>query len=339
MGLSYTDGVHCDVCHKVSDVDLSQPPGIGQRLILGRHRSWNVHIRLDAADVRTIGGRAKCRDGRSWQPKFKESLFCAGCHEQNQQALIPGQPLTLRNGQRDYPFTVLFPNGSLGPLMSPIHPANFVICQPTLSGPSLRTSRHLRMFPSRLGLREPEDNRRHLFKGPLDGETRLIDGAVYISLKPTVDNGRLHVDTSVSNFGCGHAIPTGEPMRALHLTLTVESDCGDVTISEGPSISDGGGAYAQCIVGETCSWNNGVLVWPEISEQSIEGYTVRVVRPTGDFLNYTGPGWFGEPDRLPEEKGMPEMIPVIETDVASINGEFITLNQCDHSTRRCCLSR
>ena len=62
--------------------------------------------------------------------------------------------------------------------------------------------------------REPKDNRRHLFKGPLDGETRLIDSAVYISLLTGIENGDLTVNTSVSNFGCGHAIPTGEPMRA-----------------------------------------------------------------------------------------------------------------------------
>ena len=36
--------------------------------------------------------------GGSWQPKFKES-FCAGCHEQDQPALITGQSLDVENGK------------------------------------------------------------------------------------------------------------------------------------------------------------------------------------------------------------------------------------------------
>ena len=88
------------------------------------------------------------------------------------------------------------------------------------------------------------------------GCERLIDSAVYVSLDWKIENEPI-VDTSVPNFGAGHAIPTGEPMRALHLTSTTDSSCGVPTVSEGPAIPDTGGAYAQCIVGESCLVTDG----------------------------------------------------------------------------------
>ena len=35
-GLSYDYGVHCDFCHKVSDIDLTAPPGNAGRLVIHR---------------------------------------------------------------------------------------------------------------------------------------------------------------------------------------------------------------------------------------------------------------------------------------------------------------
>ena len=36
IGLAYDAGVHCDTCHKVKDVDMSQPAGFGSRLVVHR---------------------------------------------------------------------------------------------------------------------------------------------------------------------------------------------------------------------------------------------------------------------------------------------------------------
>ena len=96
--------------------------------------------------------------------------------------------------------------------------------------------------------REPEDIRRHLFRGPLDdlqGEPRLIDKAAYISLSMTQSDNLLSAEVSVSNIGCGHALPTGEPMRSV--VLLVEAECEDgrsLAQISGPTITDRGGHYA-----------------------------------------------------------------------------------------------
>ena len=54
------------------------------------------------------------------------------------------------------------------------------------------------------------------------GEERLIDTALYTSVALEQIGDTVEATVSVSNIGCGHAVLTGEPMRAL--VMVVESE-------------------------------------------------------------------------------------------------------------------
>ena len=46
----------------------------------------------------------------------------------------------------------------------------------------------------------------------------------------------------MANVGCGHAIPTGEPMRAMYVLIDVETDCGEPVLQSGSIVDEIGGS-------------------------------------------------------------------------------------------------
>ena len=113
--------------------------------------------------------------------------------------------------------------------------------------------------------REPEDIRRHLFRGPLQGNPRLIDGALYVSVALEANQDELTANISVANIGCGHAVPTGEPMRSLVLVVEAQGSCGALESTGGMSISDVGGVIAQGVEGVDVSTSGSELDWPQVA--------------------------------------------------------------------------
>ncbi|HZO12700.1 MAG TPA: carboxypeptidase-like regulatory domain-containing protein, partial [Polyangiaceae bacterium] len=92
VGIAFDNGVHCDPCHKVSFVDPTQPAGVGGKLVVQRPIE---RVGLNPRQV-MFGPLLDVPNsfmGGSYQPQFAEAVFCSGCHEQLQPALIPGQSL------------------------------------------------------------------------------------------------------------------------------------------------------------------------------------------------------------------------------------------------------
>jgi len=327
-GLSYEKGIHCDVCHKVRDVDMSQPPGIGQRLILGRPSEpgkntfiWDPVYFGPLLDVPNVAM------GGSIQPKFDEAVFCAGCHEQNQQALLPGDALDPALWPEGLPIHSTYSEWEDGPYNQEATPCQF--CH--MPGDTEATNSVDIATPEAQSItfgfpRHPSDTRRHTFRGPLQGESRLIDTALYISVAAQRSGDVLEATVSVANIGCGHAIPTGEPMRALVLVVEADGDCGALSASEGMTIPDTGGTLAHGIEGFDVSSTASAISWPAAAAIAEPGHVIRVVRPSGVFSDYAGIGVFGDPDLSAEDKGMEISDPIGQATVTEVDGDTIYLS-------------
>jgi len=173
--------------------------------------------------------------------------------------------------------------------------------------------------------REPENNRKHTFRGPLDGTPRLIDGAVYTSIALNQAGDTLEATVSIANMGCGHAIPTGEPMRALVMVIEASGDCGDLVPIGGMTIGDVGGALAETTAADEVTaateWT-----WPEAAAIASVGQFLRVVRPSGTFDDYSGIGVFGDESMLAEDKGMEVDHPITSVSIIDIDDDTLILD-------------
>ena len=129
--------------------------------------------------------------------------------------------------------------------------------------------------------RPPERLRSHTFRGPLmvvDGMPRLLDGAAQLDLVAGPAGGQLEVTTTVENIGCGHALPTGEPMRALLLVLRVEGCGSELTQTSGATLDDLAGAIEIGVVGVDATIAGTVVTWTAGAAKAQPGQLVRVVR-------------------------------------------------------------
>jgi hypothetical protein len=327
VGLAYEMGVHCDTCHKVRDIDMSQPPGVGKRLVMGRpsEPGQNTFI-WDPVFYGPLIDVANVVMGGSPQPKFDEAVFCAGCHEQNQEALLPGQSLDEEVWPDGLPVHSTYSEWEEGPYNEDATPCQFCHMPANVeltNSVDIMTVGEQSItfgFP-----REPEDIRQHIFRGPLQGEPRLIDQSVYVSIDLEEQDSGLQATVSISNMGCGHAIPTGEPMRALHLLVEAESSCGPMPPSGGMTVQDGGGYLIQGVEGEGPSSFGSEVSWPEAAELALPGQALRVVRPTGSFNDYPGIGSFSE--REAEDKGMERLEPIGQALILSIEDGSLFLSE------------
>jgi hypothetical protein len=327
-GLAYDIGVHCDTCHKVRDVDMSLPPGVGNRLVMGRPSKPGENIFLwEPVYYGPLIDAPNIAMGGSIQPKFDQAVFCAGCHQLDQEALLPGEALDAGRWPDGLPVHTTYQEWQEGPYnreatqcqfchMPPDLGLNNAVDISTPEGQSI-----LFGFP-----REPEDVRRHMFRGPLEGSPRLIDQAVFMSLELDDSGGSLAASVSLANIGCGHAIPTGEPMRALLLHVVAEGSCGVLQAVDGMTVPDTGGAWLQGVVGTDVIVADTELEWPGADGVVSAGLVVRAVRPTGAYDDYDGVGFFGESGRTAEEKGLERMAPVGEAVVIAVDGDTVSLD-------------
>jgi hypothetical protein len=329
VDLAYDKGVFCDVCHKVKDVDLSLAPGVAGRLILQRP---NEPSKTPTQQYRPLmfGPLIDVPNGimgASPQPKFKEATFCAGCHQQLQPALVPGDTLDPARWPDGLPVHTTYDEWAAGPYAASGTPCQFchMPAHFDLTNPiDLATPENASItfgYP-----RPPSDIRSHIFRSPLEGEPRLIDGALFVSVALELSGSDLDASVSLTNVGCGHAAPTGEPYRSLILLVYAEgTGCsGPINATGGMTIFDVGGSLARGVFASDVTAAGAVLTWPAAAGAAQVGQIVRVVRPTGVFDDYTAPvGFFAT--ATPAEKGLEVMDPVGESAIVSTGAGTITL--------------
>lgn len=334
VGIAYENGVHCDFCHKVADVDLAKPAGTGGRLKVqrpsetfsdgppgGKLRQVMFGPLLDVPNP-NMGG--------SLQPKFATAELCAGCHEHHQEALVPGTSLAERFAD-GLPVHTTYSEWLEGPYSKAgVHcqrchmPANDKLDSAADLG-NAETASITYGFP-----RPSEQIRRHTFQGPLVKQSpkspRLIDAALAQTLGATIDGDELEVTVDVGNLGCGHAVPTGEPMRAVLLVLEASCDGTALSAIDGLTLDEVGGSRARGVVGGDLTLVGNTVTWSAAASTAKPGDVLRVVRATGSHHDYDGVGLFAGATLAAADKGMPILKPVGEAKVMSVSGDTLMLD-------------
>jgi hypothetical protein len=315
-------------------VDLGKPPGAGQRLVVMRPSesidgdptgAWRQAMFGPLLDVPNpiMGG--------VYTPKFSTADFCAGCHQQLQKALLPGDSLAARFAS-GLPVHSTYEEWLASPYATakvPCHqchmPAYFEL-QSSADLATDMTSSITYGFP-----RPPDQIRQHIFRSPLrsltPGGPRLIDAALATTL--VIDKSKsdkLGVTVTSGNTGCGHALPTGEPMRSL--LLLVEASCQNKPLSPigGMTVDDVGGVRARGVIGNDATAAGNTLVWSAGSKVAQVGSVVRVVRSSGTYHDYDGIGLFAGNQLSAKDKGRMIMDPIARASVTTVNGTTLSLD-------------
>ena len=319
-GLAYDYGVHCDVCHRTESVDLAAEPGVAGRLDLVRPSEPGgfgqeflplVFGPFDDVPTPVMGAVA-----RSF---FHQALFCAGCHEQDQPALVPGQGVDLdRWPAGRLPIHSTYSEWLAGP-MNPAAPCHACHMPPD---PEVENAADRQIFdavpPGVVGgwVRPPGAVRKHAWYGPRQPESGMLQLAAALFVAKEVVGGELVASVTTRNVGPGHAIPTGEPLRSLILTVEATCDGAPLEALGGDVVPDYGGAHATKVAGE--DWT----VWPEAQV----GQMVRVVQRPGGWVDYVGHGPFGDGTFSPDQKGVLVEELVGESRVDAVDAGVVTLS-------------
>ena len=202
------EGVFCDVCHKVSDIDVVDAPGVDGSLVHYRPSAW-VGLFAFGPYEDAFGMPMKT----SYNPLLTESRFCAGCHEWTNDHGIP-----------------VLSTYSEWSEMSGADP-DALQCQdchmkkkfgPDYQGEPAPTLGFILDDPMQQNMHGVKRWSDTVFDHDFHGGVEYAKEAAEMTLEVTQDGPELVVTATVDNVNAGHALPTGMPFR--HMILVVEAN-------------------------------------------------------------------------------------------------------------------
>lgn len=220
-------GIHCDFCHKISEVDVNDKAGVHGSITLHR-----VSMQEEKA-VRTIEGKlppifaygpfddvvsfspivgqdTTSPMVASYNPLYRSSDYCSACHQHKNEHGLPFMD-TYREWKES-------PYSAMG-----------IECQDCHMKPDSRSISSIvngdaDKFWTPRGDRDPTTIRDHSFPGATED---LLEYAVALSIDAVVEGDELNVAVNVRNVNTGHHIPSGITIRNMLLLVTPVSDTGD----------------------------------------------------------------------------------------------------------------
>lgn len=321
-GTSFDSGVHCDLCHKVESIDPMGAAGVAGWLRIvrpseesaspafGRFRPLSFGPYIDVPNPR-MGSVAR--------EHFASAELCAGCHQLDQAALVPGTSLDpARWPDGVFPAHSTYAEWAAGPFFgtAPCSSCHMPADPEALNGADLEPDQLSMQGFARGWVRPPGAVRQHTFIGPRTPESSLLQLAAAVFIESAVEGDVLTTQVTVRNVGAGHAIPTGEPLRSL--VLFVRARCGDqpLVAIDGDAIPELGGWLDRKASGE--DW----LQWPGAQV----GDVVRVVDDPGTWHDYPGFGPFGDGTFDAAAKGLPMLRVVGQSTVVMVDGDQVTFD-------------
>ena len=323
-GVAYDSGVHCDVCHHVESVDPEAPAGVAGRLRILRPSEPGSLVGAGPWEPLSFGPLLDVlnpRMGAVLREEYHEAELCIGCHELEQAVLVEGASIDLLR----WPDGV-FPVHSTGSEWreGPMNPA--APCQSCHMPPKPEVGNSADLYnefeQALVGIsagweRAPGEVRAHSWWGPRQPEGRMLELAASLGIEKTQVGDQLSARVTVKNAAAGHAIPTGEPSRSLVLLVEARCDGVEQPATGGDTIPDFGGWIAQKLRGE--DWS----LWPGAAV----GQRVRVVRRTGDWVDYAGFGAFGDGLFDAAAKGMPVEEAAGEAEIVTVEGDRVSFDR------------
>jgi hypothetical protein len=227
----HKSGIHCDLCHKVSDVPTGK---FGTRF----GRDALELLRPAEGDRLTFGPLDDAvRKGESfaYRPVYKESRYCASCHE----GVVFG----------------VHAYGTYSEWLESPAKAQGKQCQTCHMAP---TGMMTNIAPGKGGIeRDPFTLASHHTPG---GQFGMLKKAISMTMTSKPDPGGRRVEVEINAQNVGHRVPTGFPDRQLILVVTASDkdgkpvDCVEgqrLPRSAGRLSGQAGSLFAKQLHGET----------------------------------------------------------------------------------------
>jgi nitrate/TMAO reductase-like tetraheme cytochrome c subunit len=272
-----TEGVTCDVCHKVTDIlvgddgrPFAERPGVLAFSLL-RPNSGELFYIGPLTDLKpqSSGSTAAC------SPIFSESKFCAACHYGRFYETL------IYNSYGEWLDSNYSEQG--------IEYRSCQDCHMPSSQEVAGTSLKARAACSGEN-RSFRDFSHNMMKRDNNDIPTLVQDAAMINMTATKADGKITVTVAVTNARAGHKFPTDSPLR--HLILLVEAkDRKDTSLAqvEGPMIPAWGGVGNQP---EDYAGRPGVIYANLLKDKDTN------ISPTAAYWNPTIPAWPGSDTRL-----------------------------------------
>lgn len=321
---AYDYGVHCDVCHRVEDVvPFAEGTGVAGPLLLLRP-SEEGPVTLGAGGFLPLSfgphlDVINVRMGISHRPHYRSGTICAGCHQHDSEVHLPGfEADRARWPDGRIPVQSTFAEWRDGPFgeTTPCNECHMPPDASVLNGSDWQLFQESPLGSVGGWVRAPGSVRRHAWFGPRQPESRMLELAAGLFLRPTAVETGWQVALTVRNSGAGHAIPTGEAMRSLYVTI-------DATCAETPLPATGGdvvpwfGGFAERREAGD-DWTR----WPNAQP----GDRLVVTRLAGTWIDYEGWGPFGDGTFDAEAKGLARELYVGAVEILATDSDEATLS-------------
>ena len=284
-----TEGITCDICHKVKDVKLGadgrpiadQPgvlsfdlarPNSGDFVYIG---PWPDHM---PGVPENLGG---VKHVTSCSPIFGEGKFCAACHYGKFYDTV------IYNSYGEW-FDSIYSkkeiNGEENRMYRSCQDCHMLPSQPLNES---RLTERAACSPENLSFRDFSHN---MMKRDNTGVPVLVEDAATVRVDVSKELGKIKVTVTVVNTRAGHKLPTDSPLR--HLILVVEARDKDGKLlaqAEGPTIPDWGGSGEgpQDYAGEPG------VIYANLLKDKVSNKV-----PSVAYWNTITPAWEGSDTRL-----------------------------------------
>lgn len=210
-----TEGISCDFCHKVWEVNLDPETGLPHE---NRPGVLSIELNRPPEGHQFFAGPlddvAPGED--TYTPIQKESRFCAPCHS----ASFWGVPIYNSFGEW---------------LESPYSdPETGQTCQDCHMPPS--GARHFARLDQGGLIRDPQTLASHRMPGALD--IPLLQNAVSLSANGRTEDNQVVVEVRITNDLTGHHVPTDSPLRHLILLVIATHEGDTLDLAEGTVLPD-----------------------------------------------------------------------------------------------------
>jgi hypothetical protein len=227
-----TEGVTCDICHKVTDILVEKNsklpyddrPGVLSMSLL--RPNSNQQFKFGPLAYESILGNPS---KTTCFPVFGESKFCAACHYGKfANTLIYGSYKEWLDSDYSKPENPGYRTCQDCHMSDETQPADTI---PSHREACSEATRNLQNYNHNMMKYETDPN------NPTRQIPTMVQGAAQISLAPTLAAGQIYVTVTIQNTGAGHKFPTDSPLRHLILRIEARDWRGNLlTQSGGPMI-------------------------------------------------------------------------------------------------------